>query len=167
MKSAIRRQLKFRVTSELSSRVKKYCAAHNITETALMRTALEQYLTGTTSQSVLMRRLDLLGLELQRLVAGIELLGEAFGTFVRLWFAHNPEIGDGHKGTARRDASRRYRFFVQHVVRAIGDGDTLLARLAGSGEPLTDADELERVRGQEQLRGAEPRTDFPRVQESP
>jgi hypothetical protein len=131
MKHAERRQVKVRVTSELGAHVKRYCAAHNCTEQSLMMTALEQYLTSTNDRSVLMRRLDLLGLEVQRLGVACDSIGESFGTFVQLWFAHNPELPEATRKLAGRDAARRYRRFLERVVRAVGDGQTLLGQLTG------------------------------------
>lgn len=135
MKPAVRRQVKLRVEPELSVQVKRYCAAHGCTEQALLRTALEQYLTGTNDRALLTRRLDRMTRDMQELVAANVSLGEAFGTFVQMWFGHHPEIPDGRKEEARRDAARRYRTFTQHVVRTIGDGRTLIGQLTGGGEP--------------------------------
>lgn len=133
--AGVRRQVKFRVKPDVSLQVKKYCAANSCTEQALMTTALEQFMASTNDRALLMRRLDRMGLELQELLAANVSLGEAFSVFVQLWFGHNPEIPEARKEGVRRDASRRYRAFVQHVVRNIGDGRTLIGQLTGGGEP--------------------------------
>jgi hypothetical protein len=146
MKPSLPRQVKLRVEPELKAQVKRYCAAHGCTEQALMRTALEQYLTGTNDRALLMRRLDRISQDVQELVAANVSLGEAFGTFVQMWFGHHPEIPEGRKEEARRDAGRRYRAFLQHVVRTIGDGRTLIGQLTGGGEPrgpLAERDEVQ------------------------
>jgi hypothetical protein len=142
-----RHQLKFRVEPDFAMQVKAYCAGKNITETALCQAALEQYLAGTGVQDVQLRRLDRIALELSRLGAGLELLGETLGTFVRLWLAHNPEIDDINKPAAQRDVARRFRRFMAIVVRTIREGrGTLLHQLVDLRSPLAVGDELERVR---------------------
>jgi hypothetical protein len=155
MKPNARRQVKIRMSGELSLRVKKYCAAHNVTETALMNRALEQCLTGADQHSLLMRRLDLLAHEIARVSVAVEMLGEMMGTFVQLWFAHNPELPGAQKANARRDALRRHGLFVEHILSGVTGGRTLLARLTGPAEPPSDRGELEaaRVRAGRRMQG--------------
>jgi hypothetical protein len=142
-----RHQLKFRIAPKDASRVKAYCAARDITETALCQAAIEQYLALTSVQDVLLRRLDRIAHELSKLNTGIELLSETFATFVQLWLAHNPEIDERDKAAAQRDVVRRYQRFITFVVRTIGDErSTLLHRLIGTRLPLADAAELDLVR---------------------
>ena len=135
MKPSVRRQVRLRLEPELSLQIKRYCASHGCTEQALMRTALEQYLAATNDRALLMRRLDRLGLDVQEVVAANMSLGEAFAVFVQLWLGHNPEVPDAQRESVRRDASRRYRAFMQHVVRNLGDGRTLIGQLTGGGAP--------------------------------
>ena len=147
MKAKERHQLKFRVNPNDARRLKAYCAARDITETALFDAALKQYLAGTSIQDVVIRRLDRISLELARIDTGLELLGETFATFVQLWLAHNPEIDERDKPTAQRDVVRRYRRFTAHIVRSIRDErSTLLHQLLGTRAPIADAEELDRVR---------------------
>lgn len=147
MKARQRHQLKIRVDPEDARRVREYCAARNITETALFRAALKQYLTGTSLQDVLFRRLDRIAHEISRVATGVELLGETLGTFVQFWLAHNPEIDEHEKPAAQRDVARRYRRFVGYVVRAVRDErNTLLHRLIGTPIPIGDEGELDSVR---------------------
>jgi hypothetical protein len=147
MKTKERHQLKFRVHPTDARRLKVYCAAKDITETALLDAALKQFLAGTSIQDVVIRRLDRISLELARTDTSLELLGEAFATFVQLWLAHNPEIDERDKAAAQRDVARRYRRFTTHIVRTIRDGrSTLLHQLLGTRAPIAEAEELDRAR---------------------
>jgi len=142
-----RHQLKFRVDPELADRVRMYCAGKNITETALCVAAVEQYLAGTSLQEVHLRRLDRIARELSRLGGAIELLGETVAAFVQLWLAHNPEIDERSKSAAQRDVARRYRRFVDYVLRAVRGGrGTLLHQLVSPQSSLGDDEELEQAR---------------------
>ena len=147
MKARARHQLKFRLDPEDARRLKAYCAARNITETALIDAALKQYLAGTSIQDVVLRRLDRISRELTRIDAGIELLGETCATFVQLWLAHNPEIDEKDKAAAQRDVARRYRRFTAHIMRMVHEGrSTLLCQLLGPRDPIANAEELDRAR---------------------
>jgi hypothetical protein len=152
MKTRARRQVKTRVSEELSLRVKKYCAAHDVTETALINRALEQCLTGADQHSLLMRRLDLLAHETARVGVAVEMLGEMFGTFMQVWFAHNPELPGAQKASARRDALRRHSLFIEHVLRGVTGGRTLLSQLTGPADTGGDRFQLEAVRDAEERR---------------
>jgi len=152
MKAAVRRQVKTRVSEELSVRLKRYCAAHNVTETAVMNRAIEQCLTGADQQSLLMRRLDQLAHEIARVGVAVEMLGEMFGSFTQTWLAHNPELPEPHKASARRDALRRYQLFVAHVLSGVAGGRTHLSQLVGPAIVPSDQRELERVHALAALR---------------
>jgi len=142
-----RHQLKFRVDPALASRVRMYCAGKDITETAFCVAAVEQYLAGTSLQEVHLRRLDRIARELSRLGGAIELLGETVATFVQLWLAHHPEIDERSKSAAQRDVARRYRRFVDYVLRAVRGGrGTLLHQLVEPQSPLGGDEELEQTR---------------------
>lgn len=152
MKAQERHQLKFRVHPDDARRLRAYCAARNVTETAVLDAALKQYLAGTSIQDVVLRRLDRISRELTRIDAGVELLGETCATFVQLWLAHNPEIDEKDKAAAQRDVARRYRRFTAHIMRMVHDGrNTLLHHLLGARDPIGDPEELEHARAGQAL----------------
>jgi hypothetical protein len=141
-KPAARRQIKVRVEPELSVEVKRYCAAHGITETALMQAALKEYLTNTSPYEVLVRRLDRISLQVEQARHAVQMLTEAFASFVRLWLAHTPEVPSHDAASVWREALPRYRRFVDHVAKRLHSDDGLylsLARAAGAaGENTHD-----------------------------
>jgi hypothetical protein len=53
-------------------------------------------------------------------------LSEAFALFVKLWFAHTPNVAEDAKGAARRSAESRYRQFVEHVAEQFTGGARFL-----------------------------------------
>ena len=74
------------------------------------------HLGGTSDQTLLLRRLNRLGRALERIHRDLELLSEAFGVFIRLWFAHTPAVHEDAKPSARRIAESRYKQFIEHVT---------------------------------------------------
>src|ERR1700677_4135382 len=98
MNKAIRRgraRLVPRVPAELAQRLAEVCASTNATESAVVEAALRHPLDGTSDRTLLFRRLDRLGRALQRSQRDLDLLSEAFGVFVQLWFAHPPSVDEG------------------------------------------------------------------------
>ncbi len=138
------------LSATLRDRLSSYCAASHITERAVFEAALEQYISGTSDMTLVLRRLDRLGRAADRVHRDVELLSAAFAVFVRLWFAHTPSLCDEVKPAARSDAESRYRQFMDYVAQeftggrrflddlpreAIADDADLVAMTRKSGSP--------------------------------
>jgi hypothetical protein len=131
------------LSTTLRDRLSSYCAAGNITERAVFEAAVEQYISGTSDMSLVLRRLDRLGRAGDRLHRDVELLSAAFAVFVRLWFAHTPTLHDEAKPGARADAESRYRQFMDYVAQEFTGGRRFLDDLPR--EALADDAELATV----------------------
>jgi hypothetical protein len=131
------------VDPALADRVDGYCAARGISESALVQSALGQYLDGTGDATLQLRRLDRLGRAGARTQRDLELLSEAFAVYIRLWFAHTPTIPEDAKRGARVSAESRYQLFVQHVAEQFSGGRRFLDDLPH--EPVADEAELARL----------------------
>ena len=114
------------LTATLRDRLSSYCAASNISERAVFEAALEQYISGTSDMTLVLRRLDRLGRAADRVHRDVELLSAAFAVFVRLWFAHTPSLRDELKPAARSDAESRYRQFMDYVAQEFTGGRRFL-----------------------------------------
>jgi hypothetical protein len=128
------------IEPELAQRIDRFCAATGISESALIKSSVSQYLDGTSDAALYLRRLDRLGRALERVHRDLELLCEGFAVFVRVWFAHTPSIPDDGKRAARASAESRYRQFVQHVAEQFSGGRRFLDDLPH--EPVADEVEL-------------------------
>ncbi len=129
------------VEPELAQRLEKCCAALDATQSAVVTSALRQYMDGTSDATLVLRRLDRLGRSALRTHRDVELLSEAFSVFVRLWFAHTPTIPEDGKRAARTTAEGRYRQFVEHVAEQFSGGRRFLDDLPH--EEVADGAELE------------------------
>jgi hypothetical protein len=114
------------VEGGLAQRLGQFCAATDVTESAVVAAAVRQYLDGTSDATLVLRRLDRLGRALARTQRDVELLSEAFAVFVRLWFAHTPNIPEESKGSARASAESRYQRFAEHVAEQFSGGRRFL-----------------------------------------
>jgi len=131
------------VDPALAQRVDQFCAAADVTVSAVVAAAIQQYLDGTSDATLVLRRLDRLGRAVARNQRDVELLSEAFAVFVRLWFAHTPAIPEAAKGSVRASAESRYRQFVEHVAEQFSGGRRFLDDLPH--EAIGDEGELAAV----------------------
>ena len=129
------------VDAPIAKRLEALCAATGITESAVVQTALGQYLDQISDTTLLMRRLDRLGRAQARVHRDIELLSEAFATWIKLWFAHTPQIPEDARASARVAAQARYRQFVAHLAEQLAEGSRFLDDLPR--ETVADESELE------------------------
>ena len=131
------------LSAPLRDRLSSYCAASKITERAVFEAAVEQYISGTSDMSLVLRRLDRLGRAGDRLHRDVELLSAAFAVFVRLWFAHTPSLREEVKAAAREDAESRYQQFKDYVTQEFAGGRRFLDDLPR--EAIADDSELNAI----------------------
>jgi hypothetical protein len=128
------------VEPELAQRIDRFCAASGVSESALVKSSVCQYLDGTSDATLVLRRLDRLGRALEQAHRDLQLLAEGFAVFVRIWFAHMPAIPEDQRRAARASAESRYKQFVDHVVQQFSGGQRFIDDLPR--EPFADEAEL-------------------------
>jgi hypothetical protein len=105
-----------RLSVELRAKFAKYCAARGISERTVIEDALQKHLDGKSDTELLLRRLDQIKRDIALDHRDLELLSEAFGRYMRLWFtAHAPSTVEPGKGAAHAAGETPYRQFVQHL----------------------------------------------------
>jgi len=105
-----------RLSVELRNKLARYCAASGISERTVIEDALQKHLGNESDTELLLRRLDLIKSDMARDHRDLELLSEAFGRYMRLWFvAHAPSAGEAGKAAARAAGEVPYRQFAQHL----------------------------------------------------
>jgi hypothetical protein len=114
------------VEPELAQRIDRFCAASGVSESALVKSSVRQYLDGTSDMTLVLRRLDRLGRALEQAHRDLQLLAEGFAVFVRIWFAHMPAIPEDQRRAARASAESRYKQFVEHVVQQFSGGQRFI-----------------------------------------
>ena len=116
-KTKVRRvRISTRLSVELRAQLTKYCAASGISERTVIEDALSKHLHNDDNTALIVRRLDKIDRELAHARRDLELLSEAFGRYMRLWFmAHAPSATEAGKGGARGAGETQYRQFAQHL----------------------------------------------------
>jgi hypothetical protein len=112
-----------RLSVPLRARLAKYCAASGLSERTIVEDALRKYLDGTGDTALLLRRFDRVDDALAREHRGLELLSEAFGRYLRLWFgAHSPSPPEGGGYAAAQVVEDRYARFARHLGEMFSEG---------------------------------------------
>jgi hypothetical protein len=116
-KTKVRRvRISTRLSVELRAQLTKYCAASGISERTVIEDALSKHLHNDDNTALIVRRLDKIDRELAHARRDLELLSEAFGRYMRLWFmAHAPNAAEAGRAAARGGGETRYRQFAQHL----------------------------------------------------
>jgi hypothetical protein len=144
VKAAVRAQLKVRLDAETDESVRRYCAAYNITQTALVQASLRQYMSGASPHEAVMKRLDRVSRQLEGQRRMMHLIAEALGAFVKLWLGHTPEVHPDNLELARRDAHARWRKWADHVAQRLTGADSFFMHFASFG--VGSDEELEAAR---------------------
>jgi len=101
-----------RLRPDLRSRLARYSAASGISERVVIEEALTKHFEGSDDGALLLRRFDRVDEAQARDRRELELLSEAFGRYLRLWFlAHAPATEAG----ALNAAEGRYQWFARHM----------------------------------------------------
>ena len=129
------------LSATLRDRLSSYCAASNVTERAVFEAAIEQYISGTSDLTLVLRRIERLYRAADRVHEDVELLSAAFAVFVQLWFAHTPSLSEERKPAAREEAESRYQHFKDYVTQEFAGGRRLLDDLPR--ETIADDAELD------------------------
>lgn len=114
------------LSATLRDRLSSFCAASNVTERAVFEAAIEQYISGTSDMTLVLRRIERLYRATDRVHEDVELLSAAFAVFVQLWFAHTPSLREELKLAAREEAESRYQHFKDYVTQEFTGGRRFL-----------------------------------------
>jgi hypothetical protein len=121
-----------RLSVPVRERLTKYCAASGISERTLIENAILQYLEGTGDRALFLSRFDQLA-KARAEDHHDQLLSEAFGLFVRLWFARTP-VPEANKAAARGAGDAAYQHFVDYLARRFGEGHRFRDDVPNSGQ---------------------------------
>lgn len=135
-------QIRSWLPTALRQRVRLYAARRGATESSVVESALNEYLDHEiTDRALILRRLNRLDRQILTFQRDFDLLSQAFGVFVQVWFAHTPQIPEAGRTAAEQTALKRYTRFLEHVSRQLEDGTRFARELAPDAEPDTEVRE--------------------------
>jgi hypothetical protein len=131
------------IPRDLHQRLRSWAAAQNVTESAVVEASLAAYLDpDRPDEDLIARRLDLVSQSIARVHSDVEILGDAFGKFVRrLFIVALTKAGP--------DQDRHAEDSYQGFLRGILDDSGVSGRFLG---------EVRRARSRQALRPPSPPT---------
>lgn len=130
------------VDAPLAQQLAAYSAATGETTSSVVQAALRQYLDRTSDRVLLLKEMAWLRRACERHQRDVEIHMEAFAIYVKLWFAHPPQIAAKSKDYARESAESRFAKFQEFVVEQYQGGGRFVDDLPR--EVIADEAELSR-----------------------
>lgn len=118
-----RNRINIRVSDDLWERLTVEAAAHGSTMTAIIETAIEQYLDldrVQASEAQLLSRIDSFDLRQDRIETDLRLCTETLAQYVLYWLTQMQPIPEAERDAAHALGKRRYDYFVQQVAKRVG-----------------------------------------------
>jgi hypothetical protein len=144
-----RQQLHPYIAQDVYERLKAYCARRGLPDSGVVEVALREHLDQASEAALIMRRLDRIERRVSKVHRDLEMLCECFGVWVRLWFAHTPELPDSAKPAAQMSARKRFDQFEEFVAKRLHAGERLAVDLLGEDSPEPPGAPSSTDRGQE------------------
>ena len=127
-----RRRLPIRLPSDLVSRIDEEARSRGVSRQAILESAIEDRFSEASQgqrDELIIQRLNRLDARLKITLRNQEIGIEAFGSFIKMWFASTPEIPDHLKGAATTLARERYARFLTRLAESTCNATTLLSEL--------------------------------------
>lgn len=118
----------FRLDAELARLVAERARAKRVTKTEVVEAALASLLSPDHEErleAVLVRRLDRMTRQIDRLLWHVELSNEALALFIRFWLVSNPPLPDAAAKAAQAMGMQRYHGFVEALAKRMEGGPKL------------------------------------------
>lgn len=134
----------FRLPPALSSQVVDYASRKRISQAQVVEMALASFLSPDGSErleAALVRRLDRLSRQADRLAWNLDLGNEAVALFVRFWLTSNAPLPDTAMAAAQAMGRQRYEGFVDALSRRMEVGPRLGAELSQDVAARDSADQ--------------------------
>lgn len=118
----------YRLDPVLVSLLDERARARRVTRTDVLEAALSAFLSPDYEERVeaaLVRRLDRIGRQLDRLGWHLDLSNETVALFIRFWLTANPPLPDTAMKAAQASGRKRWENFVEALSRRMEAGPRL------------------------------------------
>jgi hypothetical protein len=128
------------VDAEVAQQLDVHCKGSGATLSSVVEAALREHLDRDGNFMSTMKHLDRIGRRIERTDREVELFIAAFGTWVKIWFAHNPRIVGDDLDLVRREAESRFAEFIEEVAQRIAADEGFFGAWSRAGLGVPDAD---------------------------
>lgn len=118
----------FRLPPELASQLAEHASRKRVSQAAVVEAALAAFLSPVGVERVetaLLRRLDRMSKQLEKLDYHVEVGNEAVALFVRAWLTANPALPPSQLPAAQAQAQQRFAAFVEALAKRMESGPRL------------------------------------------
>lgn len=119
----------FRLPPELADQLAEHATRKRVSQAAVVEAALAAFLSPAGIERVeaaLIRRLDRMSKQLDKLDYHVEVGNEALALYVRAWLTANPALPPSRLPAAQAQAQQRFAAFVEALARRM-ESDQRLA----------------------------------------
>jgi hypothetical protein len=128
----------FRLPPVLAGQLADYASRKRVPQALIVETALSSFLSPDHSEqmeAVLVRRLDRLTRQVERLERQITVSNEALALFVRFWLTARPALPDIAQPAAQAKGRERYEGFIEALGRRLAKGQSLAKEVSFDVDP--------------------------------
>lgn len=134
----------FRLPVDLSDQLGEIAVRKRVSQTRIAEAAIRSYLSPDAAdrmESAMVRRLDRLSRQMDRLERHIQISNETLALFVRSWLVSTPPLPDTALAAAQASGRERYQGFIEALARRLETGTSLATELSQDVIPrdVTDA----------------------------
>lgn len=133
MKTKPHTKMTFRIDAHLARLLVERARSRRVSQTEVVEAALASLLSPDgeeKAEAILVKRLDRLTRDLDRLAWHVDLSNEAFALFVRFWLTSNPPLPEAAMKAAQATGKKRYNAFVDSLTRRMEIGPRLKDELS-------------------------------------
>lgn len=124
-----RERYSVRLPPDLLRRLEERAVSKRVGRAQIVELAIRTYLSPDGAdqlEAALVRRLDRLNRQLDRMERHIAISNETLALFVRFWLTHVPPLPDSAQAAAQAKGKQRYERFIEAVGRRLARGKSLL-----------------------------------------
>ena len=118
------------VSDSVSQRLELAAKRPGTNKSAIVEAALDRFLNperDTTGDAALIRRLDRMSRQLDRIDGDLSVMAETIALFVRYYLTITPPLPSGDQDAARALGRERFEMFVAQVGKRVASGGRLVA----------------------------------------
>jgi len=126
-------QLSVYLDPEVMTRLVELAGQKNQPKSVIAEAAIASFVTPDDSdrcEAALVRRLDLLTRQGERLERDLSIAAEAIALFIKFWLTVTPPLPESAQAAAQAKGRERFEFFLETLGRRLAKGQSLLREVS-------------------------------------
>jgi hypothetical protein len=126
-------QLSVYLNPEVMAQLSELANQKNQPKSVIAEAAIGSFLTPDDSdrrEAALVRRLDLLTRQSERLERNLSIAVEALALFIKFWLTVTPPLPDSAQAAAQAKGRERFEFFLETLGRRLAKGQSILREVS-------------------------------------